>query len=104
MSRETDEILAFVRAELDVDENTAKALHHSRCDGFGPGSYGPDAPCDCDWHVSRMLSEVDVKRCMLLRIEEELRYVPRAPLPNFLLRHMALPFRGREDYQERWRP
>lgn len=103
MSRETDDILAFIRAQLDVNERTAKNMHQARC-GFGPGALGRDQHCECDWHVHDVLSDIDVKRCMLLRLEEELRYVARSPLANTLLRHMALPFRAREGYQERWRP
>jgi len=48
-----DQIVSAVRAHLDRTEENALALHLRTC---GHDVVTADAACDCDWHVSSVLS------------------------------------------------
>ena len=95
----TPDLLAFIRARLNEDEEVARDAYYSGQSG-------------------RALAEVQAKRSILdlhvpyrriigLGCETCLGAVPGRPFPDFpcpTLRLVALPYADHPDYQQEWRP
>ena len=67
----SDQIVSAVRAHLDRTEEIALALHLRTC---GHDVVTADAACDCDWHVSSVLSLTAAIRKLLAEYEEAATY------------------------------
>jgi hypothetical protein len=120
-----DELIAFLRAQLDEDEQVARYSGEPRRWSVGE-CVSADEPGETEWEITtedgfvhtrtrgnmranhivrhdpaRMLAEVDAKRRTLIRCEEEmLSGIPR--LVHFCeqtLREMARPYAERPGYQ-----
>ena len=71
-----DQIVSAVRAHLDRTEENALALHLRTC---GHDVVTADAACDCDWHVSSVLSLTAAIRQLLAEYEECRAYYEANP-------------------------
>jgi hypothetical protein len=126
----TDDLVAFLRARLDEDEETARkaqAAAPPRTSGGWPheaeilhGAAGmgvPDAVIGCylaHGDPQRVLDEVDGKRRGIKRYEDQkllydahlggilTKYIIQELYDN--LRLLALPYRGHPEYRSEWAP
>lgn len=108
----TDDLVSWLRACLDDDESHARKLHAETC---GHDIVTADAACDCDWHVSRALAEVQAKRA-ILDLCDKVRTEARYHLSDYYLKTgatdamdevvflLAAVFSDRPGYREEWRP
>ncbi len=112
----SDDLVAFLRARLDEDEQIARAADGNRAfDGTGTI---PDLISTVAIHVARhdparVLAEVDAKRRLIdsylpeasktdEQVNEEWGY--GSALADDLLRLLALPYADHPDYRDDWRP
>lgn len=107
--------VAWLRAQLDEDERIARELHARTC---GHADVDPGAACNCDWHIARVLREVEVKRKVIELYEYAAgawaldRDKPNPPtvhlgektIAEAILREIELLYAARPGYREQWRP
>lgn len=98
-----DDLIAWLRAQLDDDERMLRALDETALNGIES-----TAGWDVREYVERGLAEVDAKRRILERCEYELRtYIgssSQVALAYLVLKQIALPCAGQPGYREEWRP
>ena len=128
-----DELIVFLRAQLDEDERTARAipldLGHQWSDpgpwvmaGSGGGGREAEVAKAADGlemplaeHVAhhiaahdpaRVLREIEAQRQMVSACERSVDYDSRGmmSMAEDFLRLLALPFADRPGYQDSWRP
>jgi hypothetical protein len=107
-----DEIVMWLRAELDVDEANAYEVHDRDCpsvlmtwtDWTTPKFVGR---CDCGW-PERVLAEVEAKRKLLDWLDDTWDRATDADFfgvdADHAYRLIALPYADRPGYREDWRP
>lgn len=113
-----EDLVQWLRAQLDEDERTARA-----CPGDGEWEardiavYGADLSPEVRAHMAahdpaRVLREIDAKRQLLDRYEE-LRAASKEEgligdvteeYQDFLLRMLAVPYSDRPGFREEWAP
>jgi hypothetical protein len=91
------DLVDFVRARLDDEENRAVTTHDTSC-----GMIRYDGTCDCGM-PSRALANVDAKRRIIDACRRH-ESPDTFDLIDDTLRLLALPYASHPDYQEEWRP
>jgi hypothetical protein len=93
----TDEIVAFLRAQLDDVEALAKAeLEWPGMNEYDDETY--NSP-------QQMLRDVEAKREIVDECIRTLEYEDTGHwLAEFVLKLLALPFEGRPGWREEWKP
>lgn len=109
-----DDLIAWLRAQLDDDERKVAAMEREeKRVQTAPifGSHPPNWLAGVDIFVSsaRWLAEIDAKRQMLAHIGMVVLSPGREALPaeyvaqmEWFLRLLALPYAGRDGWREEW--
>lgn len=106
-----EDLVAWLRSQLGEDERRAREVHARTC---GHDAVDTDAACDCDWHVSRVLREVESKRRIIAAFEqreEESVSHPRGDVFHYhatglriAIKHLAMAYADCPGYREEWKP
>jgi hypothetical protein len=115
-----EDLVQWLRAQLDEDERTARAADAAKDDNWW---WGPDSESAAERHVARhdparVLREIDAKRQLIELHQERLEQgygsdvcaecdfggVSQTYYPCATLRLLALPYTDQPGYQEAWRP
>lgn len=127
-----DELIAFVRAQLDEDERVARSAAASQGQRWWgnvpPGTGHPHTVRREDtrqlviltrsdnadpvaaiqhialWDPARALAEVEAKRQLLDDLVRELGDDDTNETARWYVQLLALPYAGRDGYRESWRP
>jgi hypothetical protein len=120
----TDDLVMWLRAQLDNDERVARAALDPKHRGewvwrkdsrttvrTGDGVPIEPAPAGVErgphiarWHPARVLAEVDAKRRLLDAAMLELADDPDDEAAAWTIQVLALPYADQPGWQEEWRP
>ena len=99
------ELVAFLRARLDEDETTAKAVMNAGVTDAIPTAFKPWdllVPNDPYGAVTRLLREVEAKRRLIAETEYHWNGLGPLHLPIDVFRLLALPYSDHPDYDPEW--
>lgn len=111
-----DELVAWLRAQLDEDEQLAVAAVEAEAAGVGWGAAGALVEFIETWTPARALLQVAATRRLLDQYDEmkaraARNQLTRDPVPRFMVSwlmvqiwHEALAYAGRDGYRPEWTP
>ncbi|MET7654185.1 MULTISPECIES: DUF6221 family protein [unclassified Streptomyces] len=120
-----DDLVVWLRAQLDEDERIARAATLGPWVQSGVGDYGwtvdfgrpgagvetsdtdqglADADFIATHNPARVLREIKAKRAILRELPVKDWHEPCSPLVQLVLAHMAAPYNYRPGYRGEWRP
>lgn len=106
----TDDLVAFVKARLQEDEQLARAARGHEVEALASDEAHAHMT---RWSTQRVLAEVQAKRHIIERCEQYARWAANDDGPGFqaleaagdhMLRLLALPYAGHESYRAEWAP